>query len=166
MFINSLLNNYDANIHPVFSDFQIFQRNNLKKSKLFFRMNIYIGKNIRFLRVKNDVTQDKIGEWIGKSGKTIGSYENGGAEPNITALSIFSKKFGLTVDSLLFQDLEFSDLSENTGELNEPPPQYKPEKKAINEGDLNEKRYELLLIEIEALRKRLEMVEQELKKKK
>jgi transcriptional regulator with XRE-family HTH domain len=57
--------------------------------------------------------------------------------------------------------------NENTDNLiiNEDPPQYKPEKKEIEESDLSKKRYELLLIEIEALRKRLEMVEQEVKKR-
>lgn len=50
--------------------------------------------------------------------------------------------------------------------ISEPPPQYKTEKKELEESDLSQKRYELLLIEIEALRKRLEMVERELKKKK
>ncbi len=50
-------------------------------------------------------------------------------------------------------------------ELNEDPPQYKPDAKP-KQDELSEKRYELLLIEMEAIRKRVEMVEKALKQKK
>ena len=123
-----------------------------------------IGQRLKQFYESKNYTQKTFSDSVNLSKTTLNNIVLGVSKPSFPIIEAIAKHH---------QDLDLNWLilgTENKEsklfEANETPPQYEPQKKAVLEGDLNEKRYELLLIEIEALRKRLEMVEREVKKKK
>lgn len=65
----------------------------------------YFGKNLRYLREKNDLTQDDMKPLLGIGNTTWSNYENGVSEPAIPLLIKISKYFGVTLDELIAGDI-------------------------------------------------------------
>lgn len=60
-----------------------------------------VGRNIKFLRKKNGLTQDDLAKKTGISRYKIGSYEEGRALPNINILRFLAGYFKLSLDALV-----------------------------------------------------------------
>jgi transcriptional regulator with XRE-family HTH domain len=65
----------------------------------------YFGRNLRYLREKNDLTQDDMKPLLGIANTTWSNYENGVSEPPIQSLIKISKYFGVTLDELITADI-------------------------------------------------------------
>lgn len=67
----------------------------------------YFGKNIRFLRHKNDMTQQELSELLGyKSFTTIQKWESGVTEPTLSVLTKLGEIFKEDIDDLAKVDLQ------------------------------------------------------------
>ena len=65
-----------------------------------------LADNIRYLRRKNNMSQDFIAEKLGyKSYTTIQKWETGVSEPSLEKLSELSKIFNIDIDDLVSRDL-------------------------------------------------------------
>jgi len=67
---------------------------------------MYFNKNIKFLRKRRNRTQDDVAFALKMKRSTLSGYENGVAEPGISALTAISKYFGIAVDTMIKIDLE------------------------------------------------------------
>lgn len=68
-------------------------------------MEIYLGRNLRFLRKQKGLNQQDLADLVGKGDTTIGNWEKGISEPNFTELATISNYFGVSVSDVLYQDL-------------------------------------------------------------
>lgn len=59
------------------------------------------GKFIASLRRQANLTQEKLGEKIGVTNKTISRWENGNYLPDIEMLQLLSKEFDVSINELL-----------------------------------------------------------------
>jgi transcriptional regulator with XRE-family HTH domain len=67
---------------------------------------MYFSTNIRFLRQRQEVTQDVMANGIGISRSTLNSYENGSIKnPTLEALVNFSDYFKISIDTLIKVDI-------------------------------------------------------------
>lgn len=62
---------------------------------------IRIGKYIALLRRQAGLTQEKLGEKLGVTNKTISRWENGNYMPDIEMLGLLAKEFSVSVNDLL-----------------------------------------------------------------
>lgn len=60
-----------------------------------------IGENIKELRKAQDVTQEKLADYLNISYQAVSKWENGLALPDITLLPQLANFFGVTADELL-----------------------------------------------------------------
>ena len=72
----------------------------------FLRMDIKmdqikIGKFIAALRKEKGLTQERLGEKLGVTNKTISRWENGNYMPDVEMLSLLSKEFGVSINELV-----------------------------------------------------------------
>lgn len=65
----------------------------------------YLKENIKYLRLKSNLTQDKLAELLGVKRATIGTYEDGRAEPKLSTLNKICKQFSVNYEELLNKDL-------------------------------------------------------------
>lgn len=84
-------------------------------------MNI-IGKNIKKLRLVKKMSQSAFAKHFGLSRASIGSYEEGRAEPKLDTLFNIASEFNLSLDALVSRELTTNealgiriDLLENSG---------------------------------------------------
>ena len=68
-----------------------------------------IGKFIRELRVKNEMTQQEVAEKIGVTDRAISKWENGRGMPDITLLIPLSEELGITVIELLNREKVYNE---------------------------------------------------------
>jgi len=54
-----------------------------------------IGNQIKILRLKLNMSQDRFGKKIGVSGKTVSAYEKGKINPALTVLEKISEEFNV-----------------------------------------------------------------------
>lgn len=64
-----------------------------------------LGKRIKELRIKNNLTQEELAEQLGVSFQAVSRWENDLTYPDITLLPILANMFGVTVDFLLDVDV-------------------------------------------------------------
>ena len=64
-------------------------------------MNIYFGENLKELRLKRNLTQEKLADFLGVSFQTVSKWERGDTYPDITMLPSIASFFDTTTDELL-----------------------------------------------------------------
>ena len=67
---------------------------------------MFLGKNIRFLRKKLELTQEELAHKLGVNRAVIGSYEEDRAVPRIQVMQHVSEFFNISMDDLVNTDLE------------------------------------------------------------
>lgn len=72
-------------------------------------MNIKIGEVIKMLRKKQDITQEKLAEYLGISYQAISKWENGLALPDITLVPTIADFFSVSIDELFSQNEQIKD---------------------------------------------------------
>ena len=58
-------------------------------------------KNLKYLRMKKNISQQKLAEMIGVSQQSINKYENHNIEPDIATLILLADYFNTSVDYLI-----------------------------------------------------------------
>ncbi len=67
-----------------------------------------IAKNIRYLRLKNEMSQEELAKRLGKkSYTTIQKWESGVSEPSVKITTQIADIFGIGIDELTGKDLQF-----------------------------------------------------------
>lgn len=64
-------------------------------------MNMYIGENIKRLRLAKNITQEKLAEYLNISAPAVSKWERGETLPDITMVVPLASYFGVTSDELL-----------------------------------------------------------------
>src|SRR5664279_1885516 len=64
------------------------------------------SKNLRYLRRKGRYKQDEISNLFQKKANTIGNWENGISEPNLTELTRLGEFFKVSITDMLHTELE------------------------------------------------------------
>ncbi len=65
-----------------------------------------IGEKIKALRQKNDVTQEKLAEYLNITYQSVSKWENNNALPDITLVVPIANFFGISIDELFDRDRE------------------------------------------------------------
>ncbi len=78
----------------------------------------YLSKNLKFLRKQNSINQSVLATKMKKGQSSIGNWENGISEPNITELQFLAHFFGISISDLLERDLGIAELQENSTDKN------------------------------------------------
>lgn len=74
---------------------------------------IYLSSNLKYLRNRDNKTQEDIAKIIDKGASAVGNYENGLREPTAVDLGKLATFFNVSVDDLVFKDLRFKDNNVN-----------------------------------------------------
>ncbi len=69
-------------------------------------MNVKIGRRIKALRSRDDVTQDKLAEALGVTSQAISKWENETGYPDIELIAPIANFFNVTIDELFDHDKE------------------------------------------------------------
>ncbi len=64
-------------------------------------MTIYLGENLKKLRLKKELTQETLADFLGVSFQSISRWERGESFPDITMLPVIAGFFDVSVDELL-----------------------------------------------------------------
>lgn len=67
-------------------------------------MQIRIGENLRKLRIKNELTQEKLAEVFGVSPQAISRWENNTTYPDVTMLPSIANYYNVSIDELIGMD--------------------------------------------------------------
>lgn len=62
---------------------------------------MYLGINLRELRLKNGLTQEQLAYDLGVSAQSISRWENGSTYPDITMLPVIASYFEVSIDTLM-----------------------------------------------------------------
>ena len=73
-----------------------------------------IGKNIKKIRILHNLNQQAMGELFQISRGSIGSYEEGRAEPKLETAIRIATHFNLSLDKILTKELTVNELSDYT----------------------------------------------------
>lgn len=65
-----------------------------------------IGEKIKYLRQKNDVTQEKLAEYLGITYQSVSKWENGNGMPDISLVVPLANFFGVSLDELFDRDAD------------------------------------------------------------
>ena len=68
-----------------------------------------LDKNLKYLRQKNKISQQVLSEALEIPRSTLGDYERGKTEPNISMLIRLGDYFDIRVDQLIREDLSHGD---------------------------------------------------------
>lgn len=80
---------------------------------------IFLGSNIKHLRIKKKITQKQIADYLGKTDGAISFWESGSREPSALDLGKLSVLFQVPVSDLLLKDLRFENEEDELKELYE-----------------------------------------------
>ncbi|MFA0961093.1 helix-turn-helix transcriptional regulator [Roseivirga sp. BDSF3-8] len=61
--------------------------------------------NLRYLRKKHHMTQEELGEKVGKTKSLISSYEKGNVEPGLSALLELTEIFNVSLNDFVLEEL-------------------------------------------------------------
>ena len=62
---------------------------------------VKIGKFIAALRKEKGLTQEKLGEKLGVTNKTVSRWENGNYMPDVEMLSLLSNEFDVSINEII-----------------------------------------------------------------
>lgn len=62
---------------------------------------MYLGINLRELRLKNGMTQEQLAYELGVSAQSISRWENGSTYPDITMLPVIASFYDVSIDTLM-----------------------------------------------------------------
>lgn len=65
-----------------------------------------LAKNLRYFRNQLQMTQSELAEKLGLQRTMISAYEDGRSEPKLSSLSIMSSLFNISIDELLYRDIQ------------------------------------------------------------
>ncbi|MFD2034804.1 XRE family transcriptional regulator [Belliella marina] len=65
-----------------------------------------LSKNLKHLRTSQNLTQAELSEKLGVQRTMISAYEDGRSEPKLTALTVMAELFNVSMDELLYHDIE------------------------------------------------------------
>ena len=83
----------------------------------------HIGQKIKELRLKNDLTQDRLADYLGVSAQAVSKWECGISMPDLTLIAPLTRVLGCTADELLGLDGEDEKGADNLiDELKNLPP--------------------------------------------
>ncbi|MBK8502453.1 MAG: helix-turn-helix transcriptional regulator [Saprospiraceae bacterium] len=68
-------------------------------------MSLMLGENIKYLRKRENLSQQQLAEILDTPRTTLGDYERGHTEPNLETLVRIARHFKLTIDNLLTEKL-------------------------------------------------------------
>lgn len=90
-------------------------QNNTISYNQYMSINKFIGSKIKEFRVKKNITQLELGEYLNTTSQTISRYENGERNTNPDILFILSNFFDISIDDFFPQkDLNISNIQEET----------------------------------------------------
>ena len=92
-------------------------------------MQLHLPRNIRYLRKINKITQNELGEHLGKKHTVVGGYENEKIVPPVNVLIEISEFFKVGVEDLLFKNMELEEYEV----VEEPPMDYEEMKDKLIE---------------------------------
>ena len=69
-------------------------------------MNLSIGEKIKKLRRENDITQEKLADYLNISYQAVSKWENGSSLPDISMIIPLANFFGVTTDVLFDMDTQ------------------------------------------------------------
>ena len=75
---------------------------------------MYLSKNLTFLRKSNNVNQTQLSDLVGKARTTIGNWESGISEPNLSESLKICQFFNISMEELLIKDLANTHLIEKS----------------------------------------------------
>ena len=75
-----------------------------------------LGEKIKFLRLKESITQEAFAEKLNVSRSAIAKWETDNGTPDVTNLKMISQMFEISIDNLLNDEYEICDLLENISE--------------------------------------------------
>ena len=61
---------------------------------------MYIGNQIKELRIRKNVKQEDVAEYLGVSAQAVSKWETGASTPDITLLPNIAMYFGVSIDEL------------------------------------------------------------------
>ncbi|MFC0261803.1 helix-turn-helix domain-containing protein [Fontibacter flavus] len=67
---------------------------------------MFLAKNLRYFRNQLQMTQSELAEKLGLQRTMISAYEDGRSEPKLSSLSIMSSLFNISIDELLYRDIQ------------------------------------------------------------
>lgn len=70
----------------------------------------YIGKKIKELRLKNDMTQEKLADRLGIAYQTVSKWETGITSPDLSLIVPLARLFRVTTDELFCYSESADDL--------------------------------------------------------
>ena len=73
-------------------------------------MDNFFSKNVKSLRIRNNITQEQLGKLLGKDYSTVGKWEKGTHYPVLDDAYKLSLIFGMTIEDLIGKDLTDSNL--------------------------------------------------------
>ena len=68
-----------------------------------------IGEKINYLRIENNLTQSDLAKQLHVSSQAVSNWERHKGYPDIGNLIILSEKFGLSLDELIKEDIDFKE---------------------------------------------------------
>lgn len=68
-----------------------------------------INKNVKYLRSKNSISQQELADALRVGRTSLGDYERGRTEPDISTLISLSDYFSISIDDLIRKDLQKED---------------------------------------------------------
>ncbi len=122
------------------------------------------SKNLRFLRKKGSYNQEEISLLFNKKANTIGNWENQKSEPSLAELMKLGEYFKVTIQELLYADLEaesFQRISEskpsdNLVHIPKPYSLQEPVNSVANEG--SEDAFWVILRELRSVNEKLDLL--------
>ncbi len=129
-------------------------------------MSLFFPKNLRYLRKKKQQKQSEVSIKVKKKHNTVGNWENGVSEPNLSELLTLSDYFEVSADEFLRFDLE-KEASLNNSDLSQLKNFNKNKKRkkyAINDeigtiaNDSGENQFRIVLHELQKINEKLESI--------
>ena len=75
---------------------------------------MYLAQNIRYLRKSRNLSQEELSDKLGyKSYTTIQKWEMGASEPSISMLHTIADLFQVSINDIVYKNLEYSSPLEN-----------------------------------------------------